>query len=112
MAKEVCQWFIEPLDAHTNEVIANELLRRSIFDGASFELRDKGGAAHQLFYVPAHHYISDFSSARQKFGLKFKVWRRFSDNETIKLWTFERQSNPVKREAKPSRTAGTSRSKK
>ncbi|MBN2885061.1 hypothetical protein JXE04_04030 [Patescibacteria group bacterium] len=80
-------WFIEPLNAFTNEVIAKELAKTAdVTENVQLKISD--GSFHSVFQVPAYSTIAKFKAGSAKFNLKFKVYCSSSKNAQVRLWKF------------------------
>ncbi|HZJ41988.1 MAG TPA: hypothetical protein VFD51_03160 [Patescibacteria group bacterium] len=81
-------WFIEPVNAHTNEVIAKNLAALNQVD-ENFALTDVNGVEHSVFQIESHAFITRLYKDRQKFALKFNVFYRQGNNSLLRPWNFE-----------------------
>ncbi len=79
-------WFVEPEDAHSNEVIAKSLLALSQLD-ESVALLDSEGVEHSVFQVENYAFVTRLYKDRTKFQLHFKVFNRSGKNGPLRLWT-------------------------
>lgn len=86
------QWFIHPLDADTNEIIARELARLSEVDEVETEL----GSMYRCAYAR----IEDFQNAKEKYKLRFRVYRRRTSGSKLEEWKFGYKKTKTKRSAK------------
>ncbi len=80
-------WYIEPLDAYTNEVIAKNLLALSQLD-ENVALFDQDGKEHSVFQVESHMFITRLYKDRFKLGLRFNVYQRRNSDSPIRIWKF------------------------
>lgn len=70
-------WFIEPLNPHTNEVIARRLAElNEIADSASQLMEDDKGKEHSVYRLVSHQRALEFYKSKTKFELKFKVYTK------------------------------------
>lgn len=70
-------WFIEPLNPHTNEVIARRLAElNEIADSASQLMGDDKGKEHSVYRLVSHQRALEFYKSKSKFQLKFKVYTK------------------------------------
>ena len=83
--KKECQWFVEPKDAHTNEVIVRSLAadievseNKMIFDN----LKQK----HSVYQIVKYSFITELYKDKSKFSLDFVVFYRLSSYGPIKEW--------------------------
>lgn len=76
MEKKIA-WFIEPLDPHTNQVIARRLAElNEIADSSSSIQIDNNGKEHSVYQLSSHQRISEIYKSKQEFQLKFKVYTK------------------------------------
>ena len=85
--KKITSWFIEPLEAFSNEVMAKELAK-TIDVGESEQLTVNDGSRHSVFQVPAYRFIAKFKAGVNQFNLKFRVYCRSGKNAQTRLWKF------------------------
>jgi hypothetical protein len=89
MTKKVLTfWFIEPSDAHTNEIIARNLAALNKIN-ENLSLVDVNGFEHSVFQVENHAFITRLYKDKQKFSLKFNIFMRQGKNGLLRLWKFE-----------------------
>lgn len=81
-------WFVEPSDAHTNEVIARNLSATNQLN-ENVDIEDDKGVSHSVYQVESHSFITRLYRDRQKFSLRFNVYTRQGKNKPIRLWQFE-----------------------
>lgn len=81
-------WFVEPLDAYTNQVIASRISEENAHEG--IECAD--GISRNLWECP-HRFIAELNRSQSELGIRFKVFRR-EGHGSIREWTFEKPSNP------------------
>ena len=93
--KIITYWYVEPTDAHTNEVIAKRLLAVNQLD-ENFALVDSEGKEISVFQIEKYAFIQELYDNRQKFALRFKVYSRQGKNGKLKLWEFG-EKKPVKK---------------
>ena len=85
----VYQWFVEPKNAHTNEVIARSLA--AIVDiNMSWSLRDNLGLPHRVYQIENHAFITELEKARAKFNLDFYIYSRRGNQGPIRLWALDK----------------------
>lgn len=88
--KQGChRWFIEPLNALTNEILAKNqefLSEEQVFDGVKCE----DGKFHKLWGCRDYRFVSDFLKNRRFFGSVFKIWHQ-EGNGQIRVWVFPRK---------------------
>lgn len=83
--RKTCAWFIEPNDAHTNEIIARRLAEvNEIADSANQVIEDDKGIEHSVYQVKNHQRILEFCKGKKQFQLKFKVYTRIGIYAPIK----------------------------
>lgn len=80
-------WYLEPIDAHTNEVIAKRLSAVNQVD-ENFALTDSEGREISAFQIEKYSFIQEMYDNRQKFALRFKVYSRQGKNGQLKIWEF------------------------
>jgi hypothetical protein len=78
-------WFVEPEDAHTNEVIAKSLLALSQLD-ENVALEDVDGASHSVYQVEEYFFITRLYRDRAKLSLRFTVFYRAGKNGKLRFW--------------------------
>ncbi len=71
MSEREYTWFIEPLDSHTNQIIAQELINKD-FGRESF---CEDGKEHNLWVCPLD-FIKFFCKSKKDFNLKFNVYNK------------------------------------
>jgi hypothetical protein len=86
MGEIITYWFVEPEDAHTNEVIAKSLLALSQLD-ENVSLEDNEGNRHSVFRVESYAFVTRLYKDTTKFHLKFKVFSQQGKNAKLRLWT-------------------------
>ena len=64
-------WFLEPLNAYTNQVFSRELPEENFFRG----LRDRDGTSHNLWRSPGA-LVTRFRRSRRDLGIDFLVYCR------------------------------------
>ena len=77
--KRTRRWFIEPLDAHTNEVLAKET------DGERHIRRAEHGKCKKVYEVTLEQKVFFEKSVTQT-HLDFKVWTAL-DEDPMRLWS-------------------------
>lgn len=83
MTRTICDWFIEPLDAQTNEVISRELPVENA-DRITFT---REGRTHTLWQCP-FNLVSRLDKSRGSLKLRFQVYNRFGLNGRIRKCPF------------------------
>lgn len=78
-------WFVEPEDAHTNEVIAKSLLALSQLD-ENVALEDVDGKEHSVYQVEEYFFITRLYRDRTKLNLRFTVFYRAGKSGKLRLW--------------------------
>jgi hypothetical protein len=96
MAKKATEWFIEPLNPETNQIIASDL-RNLIEVDECLLLRDSANKEHQAYRV-AHAHLTKFKKGRKTFGLKFNAWCRAGSEGIIRPWTLLDKKKPTKKD--------------
>ncbi len=96
MKKKVeTQWFVEPLDANTNEVIVKFLINLGqVYE--NYALRDEKGIPRTVLQLEKYSYVSRLYSDKFKFSLKFKIYTRRGNRSPLRPWLFD-EPNPKKR---------------
>ncbi|HPY08388.1 MAG: hypothetical protein ACOX0H_01020 [Patescibacteria group bacterium] len=89
MAKKRITWFIEPLSAHTNEVIFKNFFP---IDEVSdiMRLSDNEGVFRMVYQVSKYAIITNLNRDRRKFNLQYNVYYRESKYGKLKLWKFNK----------------------
>jgi hypothetical protein len=96
--KPVTKWFIEPLNAQTNEVISKSqqfLSEEKMLNGVTCEDEEK----HQLWEVNDYAFVTKLCCCRRQFGLSFNVWNQTGTGK-IRLWTFHLRKKKKTKSAK------------
>lgn len=86
MIRPVHKWFIEPLDAKTNDVLARNqqfLCDEQIFDGALCS----DGKPHRLWGCTDYAFVSKFDKSRAQLGISYKIWHQEAQGK-IREWNF------------------------
>jgi len=81
----VTNWFVEPEDAHTNEITAKSLLTLNQLN-ESFALEDNEGQEHSVFQIETYSFITTLYKNRTASHLNFKVFYRTGKDGPIRLW--------------------------
>ena len=81
MAKKKKFWYVKPMDAHTNEVIAKHLQKD---ENAHFQRRDTDGALHDVWECDPDFLMRLFRSAKGM-HLRFMIFTSEAGT-TMKLW--------------------------
>ena len=83
----VYEWFIEPLNDFTNEVIARVMadVGESDFSNLSLALHDNEGKVHNVWSVD-YSLVNQLQKSQQP--LKFAVFNRCSSHAPIRRWQF------------------------
>ncbi|MDD2353768.1 MAG: hypothetical protein PHH52_01880 [Patescibacteria group bacterium] len=95
----VTEWFVEPSDAHTNEVIVKNLIHLGQYQ-EGVNLIDNSGAPHFVFPLESHTFITRLYKDQIKFILRFKVFYRRGVKSPLRLWRFEEASYKRAKKAK------------
>ncbi len=82
MRRPVYSWYIEPLDEHTNEVIARELAQEC--DAPERGRRCSDGKPHDLWRC-RHILIERLRASRKRFNLRFRAYGQ-KGNGPIREW--------------------------
>ncbi len=88
-------WFVEPIGAHTNEIIAKRLLAVNQLD-ENFAITDSEGREISVFQIEKYSFVQELYDNRHKFSLRFKVYSRQGKNGQLKLWEFG-EKKPAKK---------------
>lgn len=83
--EQMTYWFVEPGDAHTNEVIAKSLLALSQLD-ENVSLEDVDGTEHSVYQVEEYFFITRLYRDRVKLNLRFNVFYRAGKNGKLRPW--------------------------
>jgi hypothetical protein len=104
-------WFIEPLDSHTNEIIARRLAElNEIADTTSQNTLDDKGIERSVYQVKNHKRMLEFHKSKTQFQLKFKVYTRIGLDAPLKESVID--SDEFKRARKQKKIIGKSGFKK
>jgi len=89
MAKKRITWFIEPLNAHANEIIVKNFYP---LDEVSdiMRLSDNKGVFHMVCQAAKYAVITRLNRDRHKFNLRYNVYYRESKYGKLKLWKFDK----------------------
>lgn len=80
------KWFIEPLDAKTNEILAKNqefLSEEQIIDG----IHCADGKPHKLWGCQRFDFIAKMFKSKAQLATVFRVWHQ-EGNGQIRLWVF------------------------
>lgn len=80
-------WFVEPLDAFTNQVIASRISEENAHEG--IECAD--GVARNLWEC-LHRFISELRRNESELGIRFKIFCR-EGHGGIRQWTLGKSSS-------------------
>jgi hypothetical protein len=95
MSKKIStDWFVEPLDSHTNEIIAKNLAAVNKVD-ENVDVIDASGESHSVFQVEDHSFVTRLYKDKRKFSLNFNVYYRQGKNSKLRPWRFE--ENKIKK---------------
>lgn len=96
MNKLKTYWFIEPDDAHTNEIIVRQL---TLHGGGeeSGSLLDIEGKRRAVFSVPDYAFVHRLYKDKQKFGLRFHVFCQRGTNGKLKPFIFADKNWQIER---------------
>ncbi len=84
MAMKACFWFVHPLDAGTDTVIAN-LFEGRTDDHFHFDKECKDGVRRHLWECP-HDKITHLKANAKSLGLRFEIFRRRGLYGPIERW--------------------------
>lgn len=87
MEKKKIYWFVEPLDANTNEIIFKNFYPLEIEDEIT-NLKDKDDVYRAVFQVKKYAVITRLYRDQEKFSLSFKVYFREGKNGKLRPWRF------------------------
>lgn len=85
--KKITHWFVEPLDAFTNEAIAKFLADTSDVS-TSIDIKLKGDKSCSAFQLPNYKLVSKLYASKNKFGFKFRVYRQQGRYGQVSEWKF------------------------
>lgn len=99
------QWFVEPLDAATNEAVYNGLRAKNA--STADELRrivDADGKEHMVWQADYEfiHFVERSAESRR---LRFLIFNRLGENAKARPWPFPRRRTTAKRPASQKATA-------
>jgi hypothetical protein len=83
-------WYVEPSDAHTNEVIATQLPSESAITGVYCQDGQK-----RDFWVCTHAFITKLHNSQETAQLEFKVFNRKGKYGPVNQWKFTRRRRPL-----------------
>lgn len=83
-----CDWFVEPRDSATNEIIVSALRDWGKEDGIIIGLVDDAGRAHNVYQVP-YSLVAIFWRNRRQMGLDFFVYNRQGPHGKVRRWKFQ-----------------------
>lgn len=93
------QWFVEPLDAATNEAIYSGL--RALNSSAADEMRriiDADGCDHKTWEIN-YNFVSFLEKSAQTRTLRFQIFNRPGENAKARPWPFPRRKKTASRKA-------------
>lgn len=84
-----CEWFVEPLDDQTNQIIFRHLAETGAGgdDDMFIHLPDSKGTFHNVLKVPDHRFIAQLQRSRENLDLHFLIFTREGGGK-LKLWPF------------------------
>jgi hypothetical protein len=89
--KRQAQWFVEPMDPHTNRVVWDAIRdngggEESLIVG----IRGTDGRVHNVYRVPDHRFLLPLIKGRRSksAGLYFNIYNRFSPRAKLRPWPF------------------------
>ena len=89
--KPSTQWFVEPHDKYTNDVIAGYLVDQPDTGEASIAgLKDDQGIPHNVWQV-SHATITRLEASKSTMPLAFRVYLRHGPRGPISLWKFPKK---------------------
>ncbi len=87
MARQIIfQWFVEPLDADSNQGIAFILAQDCAVN--INRLADKERKMHDLYQLRSYADVPIIRSGAKKFNWKLKIWKKMGPNAIIEEWIF------------------------
>lgn len=92
-----CEWFIEPIGAHTNEWITKYLVEHQQADNAhTSSLSDGRGTAHDVIAMPAYGTVRTIIASRANCEFTFNIFIRRRGHSHIARWTLYRYGKSTK----------------
>ncbi len=85
--KRITYWFVEPLDAFTNEAIAKTLAETSDVS-THIDLKLNNGKRCSVFQLPNYSLVSKLYANKSNFGFRFRVYRRQGSYGQVVEWKF------------------------
>ena len=88
------KWYIEPLDARTNEILARNqqfLSEEQILDGVWCS----DGKSHRLWGCTDYAFVSRLIKSKAEMSAAFKVWHREGQGK-IRPWDFPKKKGKRK----------------
>lgn len=80
-------WYVEPLDADTNQALASFLASiNGITECSEVELKD--GTKRSVYLLDSHQPITRLNASKDKFGLKYRVYCQEGPYAPINEWQF------------------------
>ncbi|MBS3902949.1 MAG: hypothetical protein KGZ30_01070 [Anaplasmataceae bacterium] len=71
MSDEVCYWYVEPLDSHTNMVIGLQLS-----GDVAERVRDEKGDEKEVWACPDYEFVSKLRRSQSDLKIAFRVYTR------------------------------------
>lgn len=91
------QWFLEPLNSFTNEVISRELLKNGALEENTI-IKDSKGNEHSAYGVKYTYVTKLKNSMGNLSNIKFRVFYKRGKNGQINEWQFvARKKAPKKK---------------
>lgn len=80
-------WYVEPLDSHTNKIIANLLLSISELS-ENFQMLDSLGEHRNVYHLKSYELVSRLKKDRLNLSLKFNIFTKKGKYGKLRLWRF------------------------
>lgn len=85
MANAKTEWFVEPLDAHTNEVISREVASYELSEERNVRLPPRTGKPPINLWRCQHLFIERLRGSRRDLDLRFRVYSRRGSAGPVRL---------------------------
>jgi len=89
MRKKRVEWFVESLNAHTNEIIVKNFFPLDEVSDV-MRLNDNQGVLRVVYQVSKYAVITRLNRDRQNFSLRYNVYYRESKYGKLKYWKFNK----------------------
>lgn len=94
-AKRNTNWFVEPIGAHSNQIIAENLAKLNEADATSLEVIDNKGKPHSVYQIYDYSFITNLIKAKAKFNLSMNIYYRSGVNGAIRPWELVKKAKKL-----------------